>query len=240
MQDPYLYEGSKTLKNLLNIETEAALDLAEAEISSASMMLLYEEGFTDFSAEGICYVHQFLFQDIYDWAGQYRVINIQKREKILAGASVWYSDVDTIDQDMRKAWKKIHTLDWAKLSREEFAKSVARLFPALWQVHPFREGNTRTIVMIITFFVEQYGYFFDRDLLAASAGYTRNAFVLASLDQNSEFEPLERILLDAISVEPIVYAEEDLLKVDSQEHSAKYSKYATNYVPVAHEVLSES
>ncbi len=49
MNDPYLYEGSSVLRNLLDIHDEKELDLAEAELSRANMMLLYEQGFDDFS-----------------------------------------------------------------------------------------------------------------------------------------------------------------------------------------------
>ena len=45
--------------------------------------------------------------------------------------------------------------------------------------------------MLITFFVEHYGYFFDQELISANAGYVRNAFVLASLGEYSEYEALE-------------------------------------------------
>ena len=57
--------------------------------------------------------------------------------------------------------------------------------------------------MMIALFVEHYGYYFDYELMANSAGYVRNAFVLCCFDDNSEFEHLERILFDAISEEPI-------------------------------------
>ena len=40
-----------------------------------------------------------------------------------------------------------------------------------------REGNTRTVVMMMTFFVEYHGYFMDQELMAASAGYVRDSFV---------------------------------------------------------------
>lgn len=53
MNDPYLYEGSSVLRNLLNIHDEKELDVAEAELSLANMMLLYEQGFNDFSTQGI-------------------------------------------------------------------------------------------------------------------------------------------------------------------------------------------
>jgi len=43
--DIYLYEESTVLKNLLNITDEEQLDLAEAELSRAKMMLMYKSGF---------------------------------------------------------------------------------------------------------------------------------------------------------------------------------------------------
>ena len=74
VNDIYLYEDVPVLKNKLGIKDEKTLDLVEAEQSRANMMLLYEHGF-----------HRKLFSDIYEWAGQYRVINISKREELLAG-----------------------------------------------------------------------------------------------------------------------------------------------------------
>ncbi len=232
MNDSYLYENSTVLKNLLGITDEKELDLAEAELSRANMMLLYENGFSDFSSNGICLIHKELFGDVYEWAGQYRIINIQKRESILAGVSVWYSNSTEIERDLEKAWKKINKVDWAGLSKDAFAKKIARLFPALWQVHPFREGNTRTIVMLITFFAEYYGYYFDQELMSASAGYVRNSFVLASLGEYSEYEHLEKILCDAISDEPIDYTD------DTDSNPEKYAKYDNgNYEPTKREYI---
>jgi cell filamentation protein len=184
MNDPYLYESSSVLRNLLNILDEKELNIAEAELSQANMMLLYENGFLD------------------------------------------------------SAWKAINKIKWHNLSREDFAAQIARMFPLLWQVHPFREGNTRTIIMLMTFFVEHYDYYFDKELLAASAGYVRNALVMASLGQYSEFEHLEKILLDAICTEPIEYTD-DLDQEESVHQDEKYQKYKTDYKPVAHEYRAD-
>lgn len=234
MNDVYLYENVPVLKNKLGIKDEKTLDLVEAEQSRANMVLLYEHGFHDFSNRGIKRIHRELFGDIYEWAGQYRVINIIKREEILAGVSVWYSNAEDIVRDLQAAWKAIHAIPWDDLTREQFAVEVAHKFPALWQAHPFREGNTRTTVMLMTFFVEHHGYYFDQELLAASAGYVRNAFVLASLGENSEYEYLERILKDAICTEPI--ESEDETESSESTRSAKYKKYETgHYTPRPHE-----
>lgn len=235
MNDLYLIPNSTVLKNLLGITNEKELDLAEAELSRANMMLLYENGFSDFSSGGFCFIHKFLFGDVYEWAGQYRKINIQKREELLAGQSVWYSNVTEIGADLDKAFAEIKKIDWASLTREDFAKKIARLFPKLWQVHPFREGNTRTTVMMMTFFVEQYGYFFDQNLMAEIAGYVRDSFVLASLGEHSEYEHLEKILLDAICIEPVEYTNGD---IESKDKADKYEKYKSkNYTPTKHEYM---
>ena len=235
MKDLYLIENSTVLKNLLGITDEKELDLAEAELSRANMMLLYENGFDDFSSGGFCFIHKALFSDVYEWAGQYRKINIRKREELLAGQSVWYSNVTEIGNDLDNAFDEIQKVDWESLSREKFAKQIARLFPRLWQVHPFREGNTRTTVMMMTFFVEHHGYFFDQNLIAESAGYVRDSFVLASIGENSDYEYLEKILLDAICTEPVDYADTDKATNINKE---KYEKYKSkDYIPNKHEYI---
>lgn len=236
MLDIYLYDDCPVLKNKLDIRDEKTLDLVEAEQSRSNMILLYERGFQDFTPAGLREIHHFLFGDIYDWAGQYRIINIEKREKLLAGRSVWYSNDVDISKDLDAAFQDLHAKPWASLFRTEFVRELARSFPRIWQIHPFREGNTRTVVMMLTFFVEHYGYYMDQELMAVSAGYVRDSFVMASLDQHSEYQHLEQILFDAVCERPIHY---DVTTLDAdapQEHqSEKYKKYQTEkYIPQPH------
>ena len=233
--DIYLQENSNVLKNLLNKTDEEALDLAEAELSRLNMMTLYEEGFLDFSTKGFAFIHKKLFEDVYEWAGKFRVINIQKREEILAGKSVWYTNCDNIEKELNVAWKEINKIKWRDLSKDEFVELVARHFSTLWQIHPFREGNTRTVVMLMTFFVEYYGYYFDQELIAHSSGYFRDALVMASLDQFSEYEYLEKILNDAICTEPIDDSEEIEIIESKKEKYEKYKK--EDYKPAPHEYV---
>ena len=100
MPDPYLYDDVPEHQNKLGIKVEQTLDQIEAELARANMMLLYERGFEDFSPAGLCEIHRSLFGDIYDWAGKYRIINIEKREALLAGRSVWYSNDENIPDDL--------------------------------------------------------------------------------------------------------------------------------------------
>ena len=236
MADPYLYEGSTVLRNKLDILDEKTLDLVEAEQSRAKMMVLYKRGFQNFSPAGLCEIHKFLFGGVYSWAGQYRIINIEKRERLLGGRSVWYSIDENIPQDLESAFHSIHLLKWKDFSRDAFVHYLAQCFPRLWQIHPFREGNTRTVVMMLTFFAEQHGYYMDQELMAESAGYVRDAFVMASLEQYAEREHLERILLDAVCDEPILYDEDSLKSIESaQRRRERYQKYKNeDYVPQPH------
>lgn len=195
MSDPYLYEEIPVLKNKLDIRVEETLALVEAELSRANMMLLYEQGFHDFSPDGLRFIHQELFGDIF--------------------------------QEMK-------AVSWTELSHLDFVQQITHFFPRLWQVHPFREGNTRTIVMLMTFFVEHYGYFMDQELMAASAGYVRDAFVMASIGQYAEYEHLERILEDAICTSPLEYDLPSLSDSPSPLRK-KYQKYQKEpYHPEPH------
>lgn len=236
MPDPYLYENAAVLRNKLDIKSDKTLDLIEAEQSRANMMLLYEQGFDQFTPEGLCEIHRFLFGDLYEWAGRYRIINIEKRERLLGGRSVWYSNDEDISRDLQAAFAALNAHDWAGENHQAFVSALASLFAPIWQVHPFREGNTRVVVMMMTFFVETHGYFMDSALLAESAGYVRDAFVMASIDQLSEYEHLERILTDAVCVEPIEYNDNDLQPIgEAAARQGKYSKCQTEkYVPTPH------
>ena len=235
MPDLYLYEDAPVLRNKLEIRDEKTLDLIEAEQSRQNMMLLYEAGFHDFSPKGLCEIHKVLFGDIYDWAGKYRVINIEKRERLLAGKSVWYSNAEDISADLEKAFAALLALDWRRMDKEQFVFALARHFPNIWQVHPFREGNTRTVVMMLTFFTEHHGYWLDQELMAACAGYVRDSFVMASLDRYSEYEHLEKILRDAVCEEPVSYDETALETPEKPERTEKYRKYQKEtYEPQPH------
>jgi len=234
MSDLYLDAASGVLRNLLRITDADELDVAEAELSRASMMIMHEQSFCDFSTKGIQFIHKSLFGDVYDWAGEFRIINIQKREPILAGISVWYSNSEDIERDLVTAWQSINSIDWSKLSKYEFVKQLVKQFATLWKIHPFREGNTRTLVMMLTFFVEHHGYYLDQELLAESAGYVRNAFVMASMGDYAEPEHLERILMDSVSTEPIEYA--DAVDGATLVDDGIRSEYRTSeYKPVPHE-----
>ena len=69
-EDPYAYPGTSVLRNRLGIRDQATLDAYEVEISTLRAEEPLPKG--DFDPEHYSRIHCRLFQDVYDWAGQYR------------------------------------------------------------------------------------------------------------------------------------------------------------------------
>lgn len=74
---------------------------------------------------------------------------------------------------------------------------------ALWRAHPFREGNTRTVVTFCCQFIESKGIYIDSSLFHQNAQYLRTALVASSaifndLGDMRKPEYLEKIVGDAL------------------------------------------
>ncbi|MDR1775084.1 MAG: Fic family protein [Actinomycetes bacterium] len=126
-------------------------------------------------------IHRYLFQDLEDFsgiAGVYRTSNIAKAEPVLAGRSVnytpWQFIADTLEYDLGQA----RTRAWSSLQGNDLITAVCDLTSAVWQVHPFYEGNTRTTAVLIEKLLRSLGYNLDNEPFAQSAKYFRDALVL--------------------------------------------------------------
>jgi cell filamentation protein len=199
MRDPYLYDDVPVLKNLLEIKGADELEQAEADIT---YLRFYDvDGAIQspqFDLLRLLEIHKYIFGDIYDWAGMLRTIPIIKGERVLGGDTVRYSQPDRIESDCAGVIGALINKDWTTFGVHETAEVYAKLIAELWQVHPFREGNTRTIITFATQFAEAHGFRMDKTLLKDSADYVRDALVKASDGQYSEYEYLIKIFEDAI------------------------------------------
>lgn len=201
MPDFYCYPNSNVLKNKFNICDEEKLDIVERNITALKLSLTNEiekifEGGFDYN--GLKNLHKFIFGDIYAWAGQEREIEVTKHEKVLGGLSVTYSYPTEIKKNAEKCIKKLQKIDWQKLDLNEKAENFSKCIAELWQVHPFREGNTRTVITFACEFADKHGFPMERELLSENAGYTRNALVMASIGKYSEYQHLIKIFADSM------------------------------------------
>ena len=201
MKDPYVYEGTNVLKNELNIQDEQKLIETEAQIFIAKF--LYISSITDQldfkSYKSLQSIHRFLFSDLYKWAGEFRTVNIFKNERVLGGLSIKYSNKNEITSDLRNVFDWSNKILWNH-ENPQLKEDFSKLMTDLWRIHPFREGNTRSVSVYMKLFSEVNKLGFDDELLSGNPGYLREALVLAAVEEAPEAEYLLRILGDALSL----------------------------------------
>ena len=200
MRDPYLLPNSFVLKNKLNITDQDELNKAETAISMMRL-LSAKEVKGDFDYNHLMALHKHILGDIYDWAGQPRLIDMQKSEPVLSGESVKYGHYKQIPIEIEEAINQLKNANLRNLdSYEQKAEAFSKGFAKLWQVHPFREGNTRTVTEFCAQYAATQGIFIDRNLFKQNASFLRNALVVASIGEYSDFSHLNRIVKDAMEI----------------------------------------
>jgi len=107
-RDPYLYPDCDVLINKQNIKDQNELDKLEYDIVPLRIIALRKQGMIIKSVYDIKTIHKFLFESIFDWAGEYRTITMYKREPVLNGASVDYTPHEYIKKRDGWTWKEIY------------------------------------------------------------------------------------------------------------------------------------
>lgn len=197
MRDSYLYEDVDVLMNLGNIKDAEILRQAEADITGYTLAALYHQEFDKFDSVGLLEAHRIIFGDLYPWAGEIRTIQMTKPEYVLGGDTVRYSYPKEIKKELTVACKGISALKKVT-TKEDLIFRFVRITAKLWQIHPFREGNTRTVIAFSVLLAQCLGLEVNHILFAENAAYLRNALVWASQGIYSKFEYLDRIYFDAI------------------------------------------
>lgn len=205
MCDPYLYENTEVLKNKLDIRTQDGLNDAEADYVVYRLKELAMNPLPgEYNTEHLLRMHHYIFQDLYEWAGEPRIIAIYKEEDVLGGMSVEYSDSFDIVKDIHNILSDMRGKPWKDMDRKratvEFCDSLARL----WKVHPFREGNTRTTITFCCQYADAIGLKINRELFEKNSRYVRMALVaynayFADGSNFSKREYLEKIVYDAMA-----------------------------------------
>ena len=108
MKDIYVYEGTNVLKNKRGIRNNEDLDQFENAMTSLAIINI-NRSFKFNDLNDIYEIHKMLFENVYDWAGEIRKINIYKEEPVLAGLSVQYEDYNKIKRSICiSRWEMIH------------------------------------------------------------------------------------------------------------------------------------
>jgi cell filamentation protein len=150
MSDPYCYPGTNVLRNIENIKD--AKELAALErTATASRMETVPDHFP-INSYGYRAIHRHIFQDVYDWAGEYRVVDIACTDDL-------FCLVPYIVQELAKRFEAIRSENNLRgLNAQDFAARAAEHAVELNAIHPFREGNGRTLRAFLFVLARQAGH----------------------------------------------------------------------------------
>ena len=200
MKDPYIQENG-TLKNKLGLEEYDDLNKAEKDIGFVKLIDVNKAFKKRYDAEFFKTIHKHIFGDIFDWAGEFRSVPIEKIEVVIPGLSLHYSEPEDIPEDLDSALDVLNNTSWQGKNIEEIASEFTQGLARIWRVHPFRDGNTRTTLAFADIYAKEHGFPMDISMLLDQLSRVtdengkirrysiRDKFVLAALDKKDYPEP---------------------------------------------------
>lgn len=152
--DPYVYAGTKVLRNKLGLRDFDELWDAERAITGVTAAELEANPIDGkFDLAHLQAIHKALFGEVYDWAGSVREKGfIAKGNSLFCAAEfiIPYSD---------DLFSKLEAESYLRgLNRDEFIRRVAFYISEINALHPFREGNGRTQRIFINQLARQAGW----------------------------------------------------------------------------------
>lgn len=155
-------------------------DKQEADRVSANIAKIINERAFTFSATGLIAIHRNIFAGVFKHAGELRTYDITKNEWVLRGDTVLYGRWQDLRMALEYDIDKEKQFDFKGLSMDDTIRHLASFVSAIWQTHPFREGNTRTTAVFTIKYLQSIGFKVDNRLFEEHSWYFRNALVRAN------------------------------------------------------------
>jgi cell filamentation protein len=140
--DPYIDPASGLLRNKLGLTDSAALHAAESDLVTARVIELLEHPpRVTGDRRQLQAIHQYAFQDIFDWAGRARTVDIFKN---VEGAT-HFLPASMIERSAGFIAQELASERMLRgLQQDQFVERLAHHYEALNYWHGFRDGNGRT------------------------------------------------------------------------------------------------
>jgi cell filamentation protein len=158
--DVYCIPGTAVLKNKAGITDQDQLDEYEGDFTAIRLLELTQnpvEG--SFDLAHLCKIHQYLFQDVYDWAGEVRTVDIIRGDSRFCNVRHIQSYSNTVFSALAAEKYLVN------LEPKVFAHRLAHYLSEINAIHPFREGNGRVQRLFISQLAEHAGNYLDYSAL---------------------------------------------------------------------------
>ena len=165
----------------------------EADRASKNIKRILSTVTLDFTTNGLISLHRRIFDGVFKHAGELRKYDITKKEWVLEGDTVRYLNWEDLRRALDYDIQQERVFVYKGKSRDEVISHLTRFVSGLWQIHAFREGNTRTTAVFIILYLRSIGFNVENDLFARHSWYFRNALVRAnykSVVKGVEYSPV--------------------------------------------------
>ncbi|MBE6338124.1 MAG: cell filamentation protein Fic [Lentimicrobiaceae bacterium] len=152
----------------------------EADQVSANITKILSYSSLDFSTKGYIALHRRIFEGVFKHAGQMRNYDIAKKEWVLNGDTVNYLNWEDLRRALDYDIEQERNFIYKGISPDNLISHISRFISGIWQVHAFREGNTRTTAVFAILYLRDIGFDVANDMFAEHSWYFRNALVRAN------------------------------------------------------------
>lgn len=182
----YTYENSDVIRNKMNIKDEETLKKFETKIVAFKLSAInFSKIKRNFTENHFKAIHKYLFYEVYDFAGEYRNENITKE-------NFRFSEYEYIEENIKKIFEKIDVNNLKNKNFDELISFISEIMTDLNVLHPFREGNGRTIREFIRELLDECGY--EVDFLNVDYNLILRASILAVIDDKEQIKLLKDIV----------------------------------------------
>ena len=181
------YYQSKTVR------TPKDEDEEEADKVSANIAKILASKTFAFNTNGYVSLHRRIFEGVFKHAGEIRQYDISKKEWVLEGDSVNYLNWEDLRRALDWDIEQEKNFSYKGLTDDEKIEHIAKFISGIWQIHAFREGNTRTTAIFTIQYLRSLGYEVNNEMFAKHSWYYRNALVRANyrnINKDIEYSPI--------------------------------------------------
>lgn len=181
------YYQSKTVR------TPKDEDEEEADKVSANIAKILASKTFAFNTNGYVSLHRRIFEGVFKHAGKIRQYDISKKEWVLEGDSVNYLNWEDLRRALDWDIEQEKNFSYKGLTDDEKIEHIAKFISGIWQIHAFREGNTRTTAIFTIQYLRSLGYEVNNEMFAKHSWYFRNALVRANyrnIQKGIDYSPI--------------------------------------------------
>ena len=175
------------------VRTPKDEDEEEADKVSANIAKILASKTFAFNTNGYVSLHRRIFEGVFKHAGEIRQYDISKKEWVLEGDSVNYLNWEDLRRALDWDIEQEKNFQYKGLTDDEKIEHIAKFISGIWQIHAFREGNTRTTAIFTIQYLRSLGYEVNNEMFAKHSWYFRNALVRANyrnIQKGIDYSPI--------------------------------------------------